>query len=90
MQKEEMTMFMTANRLKVDGKIVLKLNLHEFAEEEIPFLNSLGINKIDDTAPNWRYILIHSQEEFLAKREELFSKYRVVEEKGPKVTLALK
>ena len=34
-------MFMTANRLKIEGKIVLKLNIHEFGPDDSAFLDSL-------------------------------------------------
>jgi hypothetical protein len=78
---------MTANRLKIDGKPVLKLNIHEFEPDDIPFLDSLGIDQLEADVENWRYILIHSQADFLATRSAILEKYKVLEEKGPKVLL---
>ena len=42
---EDKNMFMTANRIKLEGKPLLKLNIHEYNEEDIPFLDSLGIDQ---------------------------------------------
>ncbi|MFT5701090.1 MAG: hypothetical protein ACI8ZB_003979 [Desulforhopalus sp.] len=83
-------MFMTANRLKIEGKVVLKLNIHEYTEEDIPFLDSLGIDQHQEDSPNWRYVYIHSQKDFLSTRSTLLEKYTVLEEKGPKVFLEAK
>lgn len=80
-------MFMTASRSKIEGKPLLKLNIHEFDPDDIEFLDSLGITKIDETLPRCRYISIHSQDDFLHTRSALLEKYRVLEEKGPKVFL---
>jgi len=81
---------MTASRNKIDGKPILKLNIHDFNSDDIPFLESLGINQLDEKVPNMRYILIHSQADFHTKRDALFTRYTVLEEKGPKVFLELK
>ncbi len=83
-------MFMTANRLKIDGKPVLKLTIHDFPVEDIPFLEGLGITQIEEGKTSWRYALIHSQEDFLKTRSLLLEKYEVVEEKGPQVFLKTK
>jgi len=82
-------MFMTANRIKIQGKVVLKLNIHECDENAIPFLDNLGINKIDNKFANCRYIHIHRKEDFLSIRAAIFEKYEVVE-KGPKAYLTSK
>lgn len=83
-------MFMTANRLKIEGKPVLKLNIHDYPKEDIPFLESLGIDQIEEDKASWRYTLIHSQADFLKTRSLLLEKYDVVEEKGPQVFLKKK
>ena len=83
-------MFMTASRIKIEGKPVLKLNIHEYGNDDIPFLDSLGIDQLEGDAPNWRYINIHSQEDFLTTRSAILEKYKVLEEKGPKVFLEVK
>jgi len=80
-------MFMTANRIKIDGKPVLKLNIHEYDKEDIPFLDSLGITQLEGHSPNWRYIHILSQEDFIRTRSAILERYRILEEKGPKVFL---
>lgn len=82
-------MFMTANRIHIDDRPVLKLNIHEFGEDDIAFLDSLGITTIDAEFAQCRYIHIHSKEDFLSIRAEIFEKYDV-EEKGPRAYLALK
>ena len=82
-------MFMTANRIKIQGEVVLKLNIHECDENAIPFLDNLGINKIDNKFTNCRYIHIHRKEDFLSIRAAIFEKYEVVE-KGPKAYLTSK
>ena len=79
-------MFMTANRIKIQGKPVLKLNIHECDENAIPFLDNLGISKIDNDLAYCRYIHIHRKEDFLSIRSAIFEKYDVVE-KGPKAYL---
>ncbi len=81
---------MTATRLKEDGKIVLKLNIHEFTEEDIPFLDSLSINQQDDEARDVRFIYIHSQNDFLQLRATILEQYEVLEEKANKVFLQKK
>ena len=83
-------MFMTAVRMKVEGKPQLKLNIHEYGEDDIAFLDSLGIDQIEDDAPSMRYIHIHSQEDFMATRSAILEKYKVLRETGPKVFLGLK
>lgn len=83
-------MFMTARRSKIDGKPLLKLNIHEFSAQDIPFLDSLGIDGIDEDMQNCRYISIHSQEDFLSTRAAILEKYTVLEERGPKVFLEAK
>lgn len=83
-------MFMTAKRLKIDGKIVLKLNIHGYGEEDIPFLDSLGIDRLEGDPPTVRYTHIHSQDDFLATRSAILTRYRVLEEKGAKVLLEAK
>ena len=83
-------MFMTANRIKIEGKPVLKLNIHEYHKDDIPFLDSLGIDQLEDDSQNWRYIHIHSQEDFLSTRSAILERYNVLEEKGPKVFLEVK
>lgn len=83
-------MFMTAIRIKIEGKPVLKLNIHEYDKDDIPFLNSLGIDQLEDDTPNCRYIHIHKQEDFLITRSAILKRYKVLEEKGPKVFLEAK
>lgn len=83
-------MYMTANRIKLDGKPLLKLNIHEFDKDDIPFLDSLGIDQREGDAPNCRYTHIHSQEDFLSARAAILQRYKVLEEKGPKVFLKAK
>ena len=83
-------MFMTAVRIKVEGKPQLKLNIHEYVEDDIPFLDSLGIDQCEDDSPSVRYIDIYSQEDFLATRSAILEKYKVLKETGPKVFLGAK
>lgn len=83
-------MFMTANRIKVDGKPLLKLNIHEYNKDDITFLDSLGINQIESGSAHSRYIHIHNQEDFLNTRSAILERYKVLEEKGPKVFLEAK
>lgn len=83
-------MFMTAIRIKIEGKPVLRLNIHEYDKDDIPFLNSLGIDQLEGDTPNCRYIHIHNQEDFLITRSAILEKYKVLEEKGPKVFLEAK
>ncbi len=79
-------MYMMAERLKDNGKPMLKLYIHEFGEEDTTFLDSLGIDKTEDDAPGVRYTTIHSQEDFLATRAAILERYEA-EEKGPRVFL---
>lgn len=83
-------MFMTARRLKIEGKPVLQLNIHDYDENDIPFLDTLGIDQYDDDLPAVRYTLIHSQEDFLSTRATILERYTVLEEKGPRVYLEAK
>ena len=83
-------MFMTANRIKLEGKPLLKLNIHEYDDGDIPFLDSLGIDQFEGDPADCRYILIHSQEDFLRTRSAILQRYTVLEEKGPKVFLEAK
>ena len=83
-------MFMTANRIKIEGKPVLKLNMHEFGDADIAFLDSLGIDKVEDDHHDWRYTYIYSREDFLSTRSIILERYEVLEEKGIKVFLAAK
>ncbi len=83
-------MFMTAHRIKTDGKPSLKLFIHEYEEDDLPFLDSLGIDQIADDIPDCRYTHIQSQEDFLSTRSKILEKYEVLEEKGPKVFLERK
>lgn len=83
-------MFMTANRIKIDGKPVLKLNIHDFDEDDIPFLDSLEIDQLEGDSLNRRYILIHSQENFLKTRSAILERYSVLKENGQKVMLEKK
>ncbi|SHO47363.1 hypothetical protein SAMN02745220_01843 [Desulfopila aestuarii DSM 18488] len=83
-------MFMTANRIKIEGKPLLKLNIHDFDKDDISFLDSLGIDQLEADSTNWRYIYIHSQEDFLRTRSAILERYRVLEEKGPRVFLEAK
>lgn len=82
-------MYMTASRIIIEEKPVLKLRIHEFSETDIPFFDSLGINQVEEDAGH-RFILIHSQDDFRATRGAILEKYRVQEEKGPKVFLEKK
>ncbi len=82
-------MYMTANRIKIEGKPVLKLNIHKYGEDDIPFLDSLGIDNQEDESGNMRYLLIHKQEDFLSIRATILERYDA-EEKGPKVFLEAK
>lgn len=81
---------MTANRIKIKGKPVLKLNIHDYDVVDIPFLDSLGINQVEEDSSTVRYIYIHSQEDFLTTRSAILERYNVVEEKGTKVYLEAK
>ena len=83
-------MFMTANRIKIEEKPVLKLNIHDYTEDDIPFLDSLGIDQLEENSPNWRYIYIHSQKDFLSTRSAILERYNVLEEKGAQVFLEAK
>jgi len=83
-------MYMTANRLKEGGKIVLKLNIHDFTENDIPFLDSLQITQTEEDQEQTRYIRIHSQEDFLKTRATILEHYNVLEEKANKVFLEKK
>lgn len=83
-------MFMTANRIKIEGNPVLKLNMHEYDRDDIAFLDSLGIDKVEDDYPNCRYTYIYNREDFLSTRSAIFERYEVLEEKGIKVFLAAK
>ena len=80
---------MTARRLKIDGKPLLKLNIHDFGEDDVPFLDSLGIDNLENDSENGRYILIHNQEDFLTIRAMILEKYKAIE-KGPRVFLERK
>jgi hypothetical protein len=82
-------MFMTANRIKMEGKPILKLNIHEYSEDDIAFLDSLGIDKTEDDSANWRYTYIYNREDFLSTRSAIFERYEF-EEKGIKVFLEAK
>lgn len=81
---------MTANRIIIEGKPLLKLNIHEFNKEDVPFLHSLGIDQLEGNSPTWIYIHIHNQEDFLSIRSAILERYNVLEEKGPKVFLEAK
>jgi len=83
-------MFMTASRIKLKGKPVLKLNICEYDEADIPFLDSLGIDHQENGSSGCRFIHIHNQEDFLSTRSAILKKYKVLEEKGPKVFLEVK
>ena len=83
-------MFMTASRIKIEDKPVLKLNIHEYAVEDIPFLDSLGIDQTEGDSENVRYIHIHNQEDFLRTRAAILERYQIVRERGPKVFLGAK
>ena len=83
-------MFMTANRIKIEGKPLLKLNIHDYGKDDIAFLDSLGIDQLEGDSPNCRYICIHNQEDFLSTRSAILERYKVLEEKGPKVFLKVK
>lgn len=83
-------MYMTASRIKIEGKPLLKLNIHEYDKDDIAFLDSLGIDRREDDSPNVRFIHIHSQEDFLSTRAAILERYKVLEEKGPKVFLETK
>lgn len=83
-------MYMTASRRKIDGKPYLKLNIHDFSQEDVPFLDSLEINQEDEDFPDCRYINIYSQEDFLSIRATILERYKVVKETGPHVFLEKK
>ncbi|PIE64131.1 MAG: hypothetical protein CSA26_09715 [Desulfobacterales bacterium] len=83
-------MFMTAGRIKINGKPALKLYMHEFDRKDEDFLDKLGIDQQDEEMEDARYILVHSQDDFLALRETIFQSYDLVSEKGPIVTLKRK
>ncbi len=86
----DMNMFMTANRIMLEGKPLLKLNIHEYDRGDIAFLDSLGIDQLEGGSADCRYILIHSQEDFYRIRSAILQRYKVLEEKGPKVFLEAK
>lgn len=83
-------MFMTADRIKIEGKPLLKLCIHECAEDDIVFLAGLGIDQLEGDSPTLRYTYIHSREDFLSTRSAILERYKVLEEKGPKVFLETK
>jgi hypothetical protein len=77
---------MTASRIIIQGKLVLKLNIHEYDESDIAFLDQLGISETESDHAAFRYTHIHSKEDFLSIRSALFERYDVIEE-GPKAHL---
>ncbi len=81
---------MTARRIKVDGKPILKLYMHEFDTDDEIFLDRLNITQQDEEMEGARYILVHSRDDFLALRETIFQTYDLVEEKGPIVIIKRK
>ena len=83
-------MYMTAIRIKIEGKPLLKLNIHDYDKDDIPFLDSLGINQMEDGTANCRYMHIHNQADFLSTRSAILARYKVLEEKGPRVYLEAK
>ncbi len=83
-------MFMTASRIKIEGKPLLKLKIHEYDKNDIPFFDSLGIDQFEGVSPNCRYVLIHNQEDFLSIRSAILERYNVIEENGPRVFLEVK
>ena len=78
-------MLMTANKIKIESNPLLKLNIHEYDKDDIPFLDSLGIDQFEGDSPNWRCLHIHNQEDFLSSRSAILERYKVLEEKGPTV-----
>ncbi len=82
-------MYMTASRRKIDGRPMLKLNIHDFEEEDISFLDSIGIDQVEEGDENVRFTFIYSQEDFLNTRSTILQRYDA-EEKGPRVYLTLK
>ena len=83
-------MYMTANRIKIEGQPVLKLNIHDFSEDDVPFLDNLGIDTLENKEQNnWRYKLIYNQEDFLNLRTVILERYEV-EEKGHRAYMTLK
>ncbi len=82
-------MYMTASRKKIDGRPMLKLNIHDFEEDDIPFLESIGVDQIEEGKENIRFTFIYSQEAFLDTRATILEKYDA-EEIGPRVYLTLK
>ncbi|PID77154.1 MAG: hypothetical protein CSB24_02980 [Deltaproteobacteria bacterium] len=78
---------MTASRKKIEGKPALKLNIHNFTEADLPFLDSLGITETE--GENIRFAMVHSQQEFLDTRGAILERYHA-EEKGPRVFLTPK
>lgn len=86
-------MYMTATKVEGEGRVSLKLNIHEYGEEDIDFLGSLGIDQEEyskDKSETRLYKLIASQDEFLATRKALLERYTVLEEKGPRVYIGEK
>ena len=83
-------MFMTANRIKIDGKPLLKLCIHECDTNDSAFFDSLGIDQLEGDSQTLRYTYIHKREDFLSTRSAILEKYTVLEEKGPKVFLEAK
>ena len=83
-------MFMTAIRIKIEGKPLLKLKIHECDKNYIPFFDSLGVDQLEDVSPNCRYAHIHNQEDFLSIRSAILERFKVIEEKGPRVFLEVK
>ncbi len=80
-------MYMTASRLLIEEKPVLKLRIHDYQQEDIPLLDTLGINEIEEQPAPCRFIHIHNKQDFLAIRATLLEHYPVFEEKGPRVFL---
>ncbi len=84
------TLYMTASRMKIDGKPALKLNIHQYTSADTAFFDRLGIVEQNDQEQPVRTILIHSQENFLEIRGKILEQYNVLAEKGPRVFLEAK
>ncbi len=80
-------MYMTASRIIIEEKPVLKLRIHEYQEEDIPLLDALKITETEEKPVPCRFIYIYNKEDFLNIRAMLLEHYPVFEEKGPRVFL---
>ncbi len=80
-------MYMTASRLIIKNKPVLKLRIHDYQKEDLSLLDTLNITETEEKPVPCRFIHIHKKQDFLDIRATLLEHYPVFEEKGPRVFL---